>query len=126
MRLARGADSAVRATTANTIARIRAVKSDVPLLDSQFFKGAETPECQEYVIALAQEGVALSVSTVRRYDGMAAAIAAPRHAYPDLITKDGLHQTDLASECTAHLLATGIAAAVYEHAPQRHCACKGP
>ncbi len=109
--------SELRATTARTIARIRAEKSDVLLLDSQFFKGAEKPEYQEYVIALAQEAAALSVSTVRRYGWMTSAIAAQRHAYADLITKDGLHQTDLASECTAHLLTAGITAAVYGHAP---------
>ncbi len=109
--------AAVRATTARTIARIKAAGSDVLLLDSQFFKGADKPEYQEYMLALAQEGTALGVSTVRRYGWMNAALSAQRYAYADLITKDGLHQTDLASECTAHLLATGITAAVYGRAP---------
>lgn len=109
--------SAMRATTANTIARIRAANSDVLMLDSQFFKGAEKAEYQEYMIALSQEGAAFNVSTVRRYGWMAAAIAAQRYTYTDLITTDGLHPTDLASECTAHLLATGITAAVYGRAP---------
>lgn len=109
--------SGVRATTARTISRIRAGNSDVVLLDSQFFKAADAPAYQEYVIALAQEGTALGVSTVRRYGWMKAAIGAQRYAYDELITKDGLHQTDLASECTAHLLASGITAAVYGRAP---------
>ena len=109
--------SSLRTTTARTIARIRASNSDVLLLDSQFFKGADKPEYQDYVFALAHEGAALGVSTVRRYGWMTAAIAAQRYTYSDLITKDGLHQTDLASECTAHLLAAGVTAAVYGRAP---------
>jgi lysophospholipase L1-like esterase len=108
---------AVRSTTARTIARIKAGGGDVLLLDSQFFPGAEKPAYQEYVAALAQEGTALGVSTVRRYGWMRAVIAAQRYTMTDLITKDGLHQTDLASECTAHLLAAGITATVYGRAP---------
>ena len=104
----------MRAATRRTIARIRERGGEVIILDSQRFQGdGETPQFLTYLSALADVATELSVPVARRYGWTSAALAAKKYTYADLLGPDHLHQTDLASECTAHLLSTGIAAAVY-------------
>ena len=104
----------LRAATRRTITRIREQDADVILLDSQRFQGdGETPLFLTYLAAVTDVATSLSVPVARRYAWMSAVLAAKKYTYDDLIGPDHLHQTDLASECTAHILSTGIAAAVY-------------
>ena len=104
----------LRAATRRTITRIREQNADVILLDSQRFQGdGETPLFLTYLAAVTDVATSLSVPVARRYAWMSAVLAAKKYTYDDLIGPDHLHQTDLASECTAHILSTGITAAVY-------------
>jgi acyl-CoA thioesterase I len=104
----------MRAATRRTIRRIREHGGEIIILDSQRFQGdGETPQFLTYLSALTDVATELSVPVARRYGWMSAALAANKYTYAELIGPDHLHQTDLASECTAHLLSTGIAAAVY-------------
>lgn len=102
----------LRTTTARMIERIRAAGSDVVLLDQQRFPGFGTsPEYRVYVDAVREIGAELGVPVARRYAWMEGVIAAGRYTMADLIGGDDLHQTDLANECTARLLSTGVAVA---------------
>jgi len=110
--------SSMRAATERTIHRLRERGIEVVLLDSQRFRGAgESDLYLTYVQAVADIGSTLGVSTARRYGWMSAILAAQRYGYADLLLGDGLHQSDLASECTAHLLATGVSATVFGGEP---------
>ena len=107
----------MRVATRRTITRIRQRGGEIIILDSQRFPGdGETPQFLTYLSALTDVATELSVPVARRYGWMSAALAAKKYTYADLIGPDHLHQTDLASECTAHLLSTGIVAAVYSGA----------
>jgi lysophospholipase L1-like esterase len=103
----------VLAVTEHTISTLRDHDADVVLLDSQRFKGGEKAVFVNYLNAISALAQQLGVPVSRRYGWMSAVLAAKRYSYKELITGDGLHQTDLASECTAHLITTGIAVAYY-------------
>lgn len=108
----------VRAATARTISRLKALGIEVVLLDSQRFRGdGESARYRSYVQLVTDVAQQHGVSTARRYGWMSAVLAAGRYSYADLLTGDGLHQSDLASECTAHLLSTGITAATFAGDP---------
>ena len=104
----------MRAATRRTITRIRKRTADVILLDSQPFpRDGETPLFLTYLAAVTDVARSLHAPVARRHAWMSAVLAAKKYTYEDLIGPDHLHQTDLASECTAHILSTGITAAVY-------------
>jgi acyl-CoA thioesterase I len=104
----------MRAATRRTITRIRERSADIVLLDSQRFQGdGESPLFLTYLAAVTDVATSLNVPVARRYAWMSAVLAARTYTYDDLIGPDHLHQTDLASECTAHILSTGITAAAY-------------
>lgn len=108
----------VRAATARTISRLKAQGIEVILLDSQRYRGdGESARYRGYVQLVTDVAQEHGVSTARRYGWMSAVLAAGRYTYTDLLTGDGLHQSDLASECTAHLLSAGITAATFAGDP---------
>jgi len=83
------------------IARLRLHQIDVALLDLQFLGGESDSKLAKYQVELERVAERLKVTRVLRWSLMKDAVESGRHSLADLVTRDGLHTTDIPYQQTA-------------------------
>ena len=99
-------------TVREGISRLKAIRTDVILMDPQFSPRVLARPTHPFIVdAISAVAHDMNVAVFRRFAVMRHLISSGQYKMEDLISSDGLHMNDVSYSCIAHLLADSIAAA---------------